>query len=186
MDIFIFEEIAKSHGIAALLLELEQQIAAPASNILCGKVLEKLHKAILLNFEFLERHPDALFQCLWNHCWWYDCPQASTFYRSNSSQKYAIDLYALLEHWRQLKYQRSPNFVWVRSLRPPRINLDSPFLFSLPLTNSPVYFFAFSENDSQILLGNQSKSEYYTESWNWKTKQREKYLEPKIVHPQHT
>ena len=33
-----------------------------------------------LDLHFLARHPTTLFQCLWNRCWWYDCPEAAAHY----------------------------------------------------------------------------------------------------------
>ncbi len=39
-----------------------------------------VEQALRLDLYFLARHPTALFACLWNRCWWYDCPQASAHY----------------------------------------------------------------------------------------------------------
>ena len=42
--------------------------------------LALLDEAIRRDVHFLDRHPTALFQCMWNTCWWYDCPEAAGHY----------------------------------------------------------------------------------------------------------
>ena len=42
--------------------------------------LRLLAKAMRCDIQFLARHPTTLFQCLWNRCWWYDCPEAAAHY----------------------------------------------------------------------------------------------------------
>jgi hypothetical protein len=43
-------------------------------------ILTLLEEAIRRDIHFLARHPTTLFQCLWNSCWWYDCPEAAAHY----------------------------------------------------------------------------------------------------------
>ncbi|MFZ2956440.1 MAG: tyrosine-type recombinase/integrase [Candidatus Ozemobacteraceae bacterium] len=45
-----------------------------------AKFIELIGKAIGIDIQFLARHPTTLFQCLWNSCWWYDCPAAAEHY----------------------------------------------------------------------------------------------------------
>ena len=40
------------------------------------RVLALLDEAVRRDVHFIDQHPTTLFQCLWNSCWWYDCPQA--------------------------------------------------------------------------------------------------------------
>ena len=42
--------------------------------------LRLLEQALRFDLHFLARHPTTLFQCLWNRCWWYDCPDAAAHY----------------------------------------------------------------------------------------------------------
>ena len=42
--------------------------------------LRLLEQALRADLHFLARHPTTLFQCLWNRCWWYDCPEAAAHY----------------------------------------------------------------------------------------------------------
>lgn len=44
------------------------------------RILTLLDEAIRRDIHFIARHPTTLFQCLWNSCWWYDCPQAAAHY----------------------------------------------------------------------------------------------------------
>ena len=40
------------------------------------RIVKLLEEAIRRDIDFIARHPTTLFQCLWNSCWWYDCPDA--------------------------------------------------------------------------------------------------------------
>jgi WD40 repeat protein len=86
------------------------------------RILKLLDEAIRRDIHFIARHPTTMFQCMWNTCWWYDCPQAAALYRSGCAPG-ASNLYVLLERWRQEKEHGTPGFCWVRSLRPPRVHL---------------------------------------------------------------
>jgi hypothetical protein len=44
------------------------------------RILALLDEAIRRDVHFVARHPTALFQSLWNSCWWYDCPEAAKHY----------------------------------------------------------------------------------------------------------
>ncbi len=88
-----------------------------------------ISQAIGADIQFLERHRTTLFQCLWNRCWWYDCPEAAAHYVPPFEgwpadgppwARQATDrLATLLESWRAAKERRTPGFTWLRSLRPP-------------------------------------------------------------------
>ena len=89
--------------------------------------LRRLGEAVRADLAFLSRHPDALFQCLWDRCWWYDCPLAAEHYLPPRAgwppegppwAHPGPRLHQLLEEWRAQK-ERSPGFTWLRSLRPP-------------------------------------------------------------------
>ncbi|MBV6505249.1 MAG: hypothetical protein ILNGONEN_00807 [Syntrophorhabdaceae bacterium] len=99
------------------------------------RILQLLGKALMRNTDFISRHPSTLFQCLWNSCWWYDCPDLSHHYPwlANSSLKKApwtrrgFKLYELMETWRREKEVTETNqFVWLRYLRPPHTHINSP------------------------------------------------------------
>jgi WD40 repeat protein len=96
--------------------------------------LRLLEEALRADLHFLGRHPQALFQCLWNRCWWYDAPAAGEHYDTPLGgwpgagppwQRPGPKLHSLLESWRVAKAVRSPGFRWVRSLRPPPVHLGT-------------------------------------------------------------
>jgi WD40 repeat protein len=134
---------------AGLVFELAGDFSAVAARLPEGKErrrLELLGEAIRRDIHFIERHredyPQALFQCLWNSCWWYDCPEAAGHYtkRRAPGEKMAstwlnwlvpwrrwkeeLALHQLLESWRAAK-ELEPGFVWLRSLRPPTLHLGT-------------------------------------------------------------
>ncbi len=96
------------------------------------RMLRLLKEAIGHDLPFIARHPTTLFQCLWNSCWWYDCPEAAEHYDPPPGgwgadgppwQGDGEKLYQWMQAWRQEK-ERTGAFVWVRSLRPPPVPLN--------------------------------------------------------------
>jgi WD40 repeat protein len=99
-----------------------------------ARLLALLEEALRRDIHFLVRHPTALFQCLWNSCWWYDCPEAAHHYDPPKEgwpaegppwQQPGPHLSDLLESWRAAKETSQPDFVWLRSLRPPEVPLGT-------------------------------------------------------------
>ena len=93
--------------------------------------LRLIEQALRFDVHFLARHPQCLFQCLWNTAWWYDCPEAGSYYEPPLVQlepHHGPTLHGLLEAWRARKEASQPGFLWVRSLRPPPARLDSGLL----------------------------------------------------------
>src|SRR5207248_9880677 len=98
------------------------------------RVLALLDEAIRRDIHFVVRHPTTLFQCLWNTCWWYDCPQAAAHYVLPAERRASgplpweaagQPLSTLLEQWRGNKERSEPGFPWLRSLRPPALHLGT-------------------------------------------------------------
>ena len=101
-------------------------------------ILKLLNEAIRRDVGFIARHredyPQALFQSLWNTCWWYDCPDAAEHYAppeggwSDQGPPWSRSqprLYTLLERWRQEREDAFPGFTWIRDKRPPKIHLGT-------------------------------------------------------------
>lgn len=95
--------------------------------------LRLMSRAIRRESAFLDRHPTALFQCLWNHGWWHDCEEGPAHYpQEDHASPYApwvpshhrlnVELSSLLERWRSEK-TFAP--AWLRDLRPPAAPLGS-------------------------------------------------------------
>src|SRR5262249_10839924 len=83
-----------------------------------GRLLGLLEEAVRRDIHFIARHPTALFQCLWNSGWWYDCPEAAAHYhlglRLSGKQSRSV--------WRRLAF-------WLKSLVKPE---DQPQARMLP------------------------------------------------------
>src|SRR5271157_352880 len=103
--------------------------------------LRLISQALGADIQFLARHLTTLFQCLWNRCWWYDCPAVAAHYDTPSGGWPAAGppwsrpgddrLATLLESWRAAKQRRTPAFAWLRSLRPPPFPLGGAELACL-------------------------------------------------------
>jgi WD40 repeat protein len=118
--------------------------------------LRLLGEALRRDITFIARHskdyPQGLFQCLWNSCWWYDCPEAAEHYDPPRGgwdtdgppwQGDGEKLYKWMHAWRQEK-ERAGAFVWVRSLRPPPVPLGGALLAICPGHSHRVRHWSFS------------------------------------------
>jgi WD40 repeat protein len=94
-----------------------------------------LAEALRAEVHGIARHPTTLFQCLWNRCWWYDCPAAEAHYDPPPGgwppegppwQRPGPKLSALMETWRAAREAVPPDARWLRALRPPAVPLASP------------------------------------------------------------
>ena len=91
------------------------------------RMLELLEQGIRYDIHFIDRHPTTLFQCMWNTCWWYDCPEAVKYYEEPEGgwteaapwNRSGPRGHKLIEEWRRIREATFPEFYWVRSLRPP-------------------------------------------------------------------
>jgi WD40 repeat protein len=125
--------------------------------------LRLIEQALRSELNFLARHPTALFQCLWNRCWWYDSPEAAAHYDPPSSgwppegppwsRPEADRLATLLESWRRAKEQRFPGFLWLRSLRPPPNPLGGAEIACLLGHEREINSVAFSPDGRRIASG---------------------------------
>jgi len=95
------------------------------------RLIELLDEAIRRDVHFIDRHPTTLFQCMWNTCWWYDCPDAARHYQEPEGgwrepppwERQGLKVSKLLEGWRQQKRGVTAHFCWGRAVRPPRMHL---------------------------------------------------------------
>ncbi|HJT77787.1 MAG TPA: ATP-binding protein, partial [Gemmataceae bacterium] len=87
------------------------------------RLLPLIEEALRADIHFLARHPSCLFQCLWNRCWWYDCPQAADHYdppeggwpsKGPPWERPGPKLYQIPEKWSAAKECLRPGFPWVR------------------------------------------------------------------------
>ena len=82
-----------------------------------------LEEAIRRHQAFLDRHPDALLQCLWSTLWWRDCAELPSHCEPGTAPDLGrspdLGLAAWLEQWRATRAQRTGDELWLRALRPP-------------------------------------------------------------------
>ena len=146
------------------------------------RILKLLSQAIRRDVHFISRHSTTLFQCLWNTCWWYDCPDAAPHYEQPQDGASALGaawqhagpkLSGLLEEWRRdidtLSYPgeeseigpsaaRVPMFPWLRSSRPPSLSLDSPLIAQFIGHSLGINSVAFSPDGRRIVSGSDDAS----------------------------
>lgn len=89
-------------------------------------ILLALKEALSTDLHFIQGHPAALFQQLWNRCWWIDAPEAKEYApaaKPTGRKKAKAAVFELLERWRQQVAQR-PGYTWLRALAPMGDALD--------------------------------------------------------------
>lgn len=86
--------------------------------------LSLVEEALRRDIGFIDSHrfdyPQALLQCLWNNCWWYDHPSARWHYAGNvRGEGFEGELAGWVEACRRKAAHREPNQLWLRQKRPP-------------------------------------------------------------------
>ena len=154
---------------AGLVFELAQDFTEaarrwPESDPL-RPILGLMEEALRHNLHFVARHPQCLFQALWNSAWWYDCPEAERHYHWPEDapglppwKSEGPKLFTLLQAWRDAKEAETPGFVWLRSLRPPRIRPGSGLKAVLDGHEDRVSSVAFSPDGRRIASGSHDSS----------------------------
>lgn len=109
------------YELAAELRAAGRLLAATGGN---AGLLPLVEEALRNNIGFIDAHrsdyPQALLQCLWNSCWWYDHP-ALAHHLAPGSDTPQLDgqLAAWAEGCRAAAALRMPAALWLRQLRPP-------------------------------------------------------------------
>jgi WD40 repeat protein len=144
------------------------------------RILRLLEEALRRDIHFIAWHaqeyPQGLFQCLWNSCWWYDCPEAVAHYvepeggwnPKNAPWLQPSDqrLCHLLERWRVQKHETSPGFHWLRSHRPPPIHLGTAQQSVFFGHEEVVASVTYSLDGRRIASGGGQFGDYTVRVWN--------------------
>jgi len=137
-DLFFLETKIEAGLVFELATEFTQCVSSLSDARPRRRILKLLDEALRRDIHFIARHvknyPQALFQCLWNSGWWYDCPEAVAHYDLSKRKSKGLlpwdlpaqeRLMTLLERWREEKEKAMPAFTWLRSLRPPMAHLGT-------------------------------------------------------------
>ena len=157
-----FLEAKAEAGLAFdLAVDFAQAVAALPAQRPRQHILSLLEEAFRRDIHFLARRPSALFQSMWNHSWWYDCPDAAKHYQAPAGgwkrpppwERPGPRLSALLEAWRRKKETQTPGFCWLRACRPPAAALGSGLKAVLRGHESRVNSVAYSPDGRRLASG---------------------------------
>jgi WD40 repeat protein len=158
-DLAFLEAKAEAGMVYDLVADFGSALAALPDGHGRRPILRLLEEALRTDVHFIDRHPTALFQCLWNLGWWYDCPAAAKHYYAPAGgwppegppwQRPGPKLSTLLEAWRADKAKAAPGFRWVRSLRPPDVHLGTALVAVFRGHQGGVSSVAYSPDGSRI------------------------------------
>ena len=117
-DLPFLEAKAEAGYVFDLAMEFTRAIEAMPLDHAARRHLRLIEQALRSDLHFLARHPTALFQCLWNRCWWYDCPAAAAHHDPPPGgwpadgppwgRPGADRLATLLESWRRRSNEEPP------------------------------------------------------------------------------
>ena len=139
------------------------------------RILELLEEAIRRDIHFIDRHPTTLFQCMWNTCWWYDCPEAAKHYAEPEGgwldppawERQGPKLSGILDAWRSGKEKAIPGFCWVRSLCP-LVRLGSGTVAVLTGHEECISFVTYSRDGRRIFSGDSGGTIRMWDAGNWR------------------
>jgi WD40 repeat protein len=164
-DLFYLEAKAQAGRVFELVQDFYGAVAAMPREHPKHRILELLEDAIRRDLQFLTRHPHSLFQCLWNRCWWYDCPAAEKYYEEAPVdpalppwKRPGSKLYSLLEEWRGAKETADLRFCWLRALRPLPEPLDGALRLVIRGHRGTVHSVAYSPVGQQVISGSEDRT----------------------------
>lgn len=127
------------------------------------KNLHLMACAIEMDLGFLRRHPDHLFQQVYNRCWWYDAKEAENYYCEPAGgwndppwNRTGPRLSKWMEDWRS-QYSES-NRPWIKSLRPLPNSVDSPLNTTMRGHSDTVRSVTFNPSSELIASGSSDGS----------------------------
>jgi WD40 repeat protein len=133
----------------------------PSSHWATGKAWTAIRRDIHFIAHHAQDYPQGLYQCLWNHGWWYDCPEAARYYQVPNGgwkqqppwQRAGPKLHEWFEKWRIEQETQETIGFWLRSHRPPPVALGSPLKAVLRGHEGRVTSVAFSPDGHRVASG---------------------------------
>ena len=175
LENIFFLEAKVTHGMAFDLAEdFTATVGTMPSEHVEREHLRLLNEALRRDIHFIVRHtqdyPQALFQCLWNSAWWFDCPEADQHYDENAIHQPGNlpKLHKVLEAWREKRQTIRPDEVWLRNARPPSLQLGTGLIGLLCGHSGSVSCLAVSKDDKYIASGSDDQS---VKVWDAETQQ---------------
>ncbi|MCC6797783.1 MAG: WD40 repeat domain-containing protein [Candidatus Hydrogenedentes bacterium] len=125
------------------------------------RTLALFEEAIRRDIHFIDRHPTTMFQCMWNLCWWYDCPDAYLHLVLPpevpcEEPRDKPCMHGLLERWAASFRATGINRIWIRSLRPLLPKLGSGQIAFLRLGSDQMFDVvcaAFHPDCRKVIVG---------------------------------
>ena len=146
------EAAASARKLPAVLDSLARVAGALAPSDPLRTLGELLVAAIRLDLAFIERHPELLFQCVYNRLYWHDSPAADAFRVGRPAHFGPRVASEFAEQWLEERRARSPGFIWVRSLRPPENGLRGPLALDLRAHHGNVAAVSLEDGDRRLVV----------------------------------
>ena len=167
-ELYFLEAKVEGGMARELMSDFRESISALPSDQELIKILQLIERAIQKDLLFIEQYPINLFQCLWNSCWWYDCPEAA--HHHVDIENYILNtkgnippwlqsgtkLFKIIEKWLQQKEQLTPGFRWVRSMRPPADSLEQKLV--VLSEHGATKYLAISSNGQILIRADEHKA----------------------------
>ncbi|MBI4613646.1 MAG: TIR domain-containing protein [Planctomycetes bacterium] len=166
-DLAYLEAKAKAGRAFDMVGDFAEAVRALPKDRPSRELVRLLGKGVARDAGCIALHPESLFPCLWNSCWWHDSPEAAHYYDPPAGgwgpggapwERRVPRLSALLEVWREAKASQTPDLVWLRSLRPPMAPVDSPLELCLRRHQEAVTSVTFSPDGERVASGSYDKT----------------------------
>jgi hypothetical protein len=82
LDIGFLESKAEAGLVFELARNYKSTIEAIPPDHSASRHFKAISQALGSDISFVAWHPSTLFQCLWNRCWWNDCPEAASHFEA--------------------------------------------------------------------------------------------------------
>ncbi len=165
-DAFFLEACVRKGQLLELLSDMRTALSVLPKKRPYFRLLTLLEKALNRDAGFISRNPDAMFQTIYNRCFWHDAETAREHYQTSRDLKGESQawkhpkqgLAELMADWREKRATFSGG-PWIRSHRPPVDPLESSLVTVLDASmygqSNPIKRVAVSKDRRLIAAGSQ-------------------------------